>query len=93
MHAASGIGFYFYTASGRAHSAIENHFDVYPFCSCVLQIIGVWLMPPLARLKTFALVWSCELAGILDLPWNCICMYETCLREEVVCMHCSRVRI
>lgn len=50
-------------------------------------------MPPLARLKTFDLVLSGELVGILDLPWNCICMYETCLREDVVCMHCPRVRI
>lgn len=40
MHTASGIGFYFYTASGRAHSDIEI-ISTCIFFVLVLQIIGV----------------------------------------------------
>lgn len=63
MHAASGIGFYFLHGVWAGAQLYRNYFDVYPFCSCVLQVIGVWLVPPLARLKTFDIVLSRELVG------------------------------
>lgn len=63
MHAASGIGFYFLHGVWVGAQLHRNYFDVYPSCSCVLQIIGVWLVPPLVRLKTFDIVLSRELVG------------------------------
>ena len=93
MHAASGIGFYFYTASGWAHSDIEiiSTCILFVLVSCRLSGCG-WCLP---LLDSRLFILSCLVSWweILDLPWNCICMYETCLREEVVCMHCSRVWI
>lgn len=82
-----GLAF-IYTRSGRAHW-YRNYFDVYLFffCSCVLQIIGVWLMPPLARLKTFwpCLVWWAGGGSSTCLGTVFLCMKLACERRLYVC--------
>lgn len=95
MHTASGIGFYFTRRLGgrTVTSKLLRRVSFLLLCLVCYRgpIEGPSCLTQGFRSRLVCL--SGELVGILDLPWNCTCMYETCLREEVVCMHCSRVRI